>query len=73
MREIKFRARDKNTKKTISWSASDGDTGFWESVGVFSDHYDLMQFTGLKDKNGKEIFFLSVPDLVVNGMKGREM
>jgi uncharacterized phage protein (TIGR01671 family) len=53
MREIKFRA----------WTGSDwfvqGEPDI-ETIGSFFFHVDdkwpLMQFTGLKDKNGKEIF-----------------
>lgn len=62
MREIKFRVWDKDRKymgvvETIDWGNN--------SIGyIFGGQYwinklnsvDLLQFTGLKDKNGKEIY-----------------
>jgi hypothetical protein len=55
MREIKFRAWDKLNKKMLD----DADLWEWSYETVFRscDHECiLMQFTGLKDKNGKEIY-----------------
>lgn len=62
MREIKFRVWD---KKKRTWFEPDmvriyGDgsmdfLGRWESIST-SPEYELMQYTGLKDKNGKEIY-----------------
>lgn len=68
MREIKFRAWDTKCKKMyevldIYWMG-----GEIEDIVVFNpvdgeknkeltpSEYDLMQYTGLKDKNGKEIY-----------------
>lgn len=66
MREIKFRAWDKRTKQIVDvesvgrqacsiWvrTLPDGD---WTEESVLPSEIDLMQFTSLHDKEGKEIF-----------------
>jgi len=60
MREIKFRVWDRLYKKMkydddIGYEPGDLQVAFLSSF--FSDpNFEWMQFTGLKDKNGKEIY-----------------
>ena len=52
-REIKFRAWDGEEMQP------DGQSKFWLSQGfdeTFPNEYQFMQYTGLKDKNGVEIY-----------------
>jgi hypothetical protein len=65
MREIKFRAWDGKKMQYDVFPTSDNTVGRWIETGGgvelrFCDgggtKVDIMQFTGLKDKNGKEIY-----------------
>jgi uncharacterized phage protein (TIGR01671 family) len=59
MREIKFRAWDKKEKrmlKNIEEFSPEDFFGSFYSILKNYDEFVVMQYTGIKDKNGKEIY-----------------
>ena len=77
MREIKFRAWDKNTKIMIHWddlvkSRISFRNFRWALLSENSENFELMQYTGLKDKNGVEIYDGSIIRFVLGDYNIRE-
>jgi len=54
MREIKFRAWDKRNKSMFTIFDSVTQQEWY--LPKCSEKYEVMQYTGLKDKNGREIY-----------------
>jgi hypothetical protein len=63
-REIKFRAWEKSLKRWHEDIGFNVDSVF-NNEGAYigpRDNFDIVQFTGLKDKNGKEIYEADIVD-----------
>ena len=69
-REIKFRFWNGNTKEMHEQDET------WDKFPLCGENECFMQYTGLKDKNGKEIYegdeVLIVEDVVVEVIAGHE-
>lgn len=54
MREIKFNFYNTRTNKYTTWN--DSNAGMSMSAFITHEHLKFLQYTGLKDKNGVEIY-----------------
>ena len=74
MKEIKFRAWNGNHMYYDDLTVVGPDMGFNALIAKTGKTFNLMQYTGLKDKSGKEIYegdvVLFVEDVIVETIEG---
>jgi hypothetical protein len=67
MREIKFRFWKKEAEKMLPDVFAPRTPTFGDVVGLIQMDFEMMQFSGLKDKNGKEIYEGDIVRFIVDG------